>query len=85
MIGQGASYYHGYTSADLKNAIINRTTIPRKGNGLSGSAVLTSYIPRYVLRKLGWVSWNESPEKPITMAQINKLASTDTMTQFIHS
>jgi len=85
MIGQGASYYHGYTSAELKNAIITHTTIPRKGNGLSGSAVLTSYIPRYVLRKLGWVSWNESPEKPITMAQINKLASTDTMTQFIHS
>jgi hypothetical protein len=85
MIGQGASYYHGYTSADLKNAIINRTTIPRKGNGLSGSAVLTSYIPRYVLRKLGWVSWNESPEKPIIYAQINKLASIDTVTHYLHS
>lgn len=85
MIGQGASYYHGYTSADLKNAIINRTTIPRKGNGLSGSAVLTSYIPRFVLRKLGWVSWNESPEKPIIYAQINKLASIDTVTHYLHS
>jgi predicted metal-dependent phosphoesterase TrpH len=85
MIGQGASYYHGYTTADLKNAIINRTTIPRKGNGLSGSAVLTSYIPRYVLRKLGWVSWNESPEKPIIYAQINKLASIDTVTHYLHS
>ncbi|PKO08146.1 MAG: phosphotransferase [Chloroflexi bacterium HGW-Chloroflexi-2] len=85
MIGQGASYYHGYTSADLKNAIINRTTIPRKGNGLSGSAVLTSYIPRFVLRKLGWVSWNESPEKPIIYAQINKLASIDTLTHYLHS
>jgi hypothetical protein len=85
MIGQGASYYHGYTSADLKNAIINHTTIPRKGNGLSGSAVLTSYIPRYVLRKLGWVSWNESPEKPIIYAQINKLASIDTVTHYLHS
>jgi predicted metal-dependent phosphoesterase TrpH len=85
MIGQGASYYHGYTSADLKNAIINRTTIPRKGNGLSGSAVLTSYIPRYVLRKLGWVSWNESPEKPIIYAQINKVASINTVTHYLHS
>ena len=85
MIGQGASYYHGYTTADLKNAIINRTTIPRKGNGLSGSAVLTSYIPRFVLRKLGWVSWNESPEKPIIYAQINKLASIDTVTHYLHS
>lgn len=79
MIAQGASYYHGYTSYDLKNAIITRTTIPRKGNGLSGSAVLTSYIPRYMLRKLGWVSWNESPEKPITFAQINKLAAINNM------
>ena len=79
MIVQGASYYHGYTSSDLKNAIITRTTIPRKGNGLSGSDVLTSYIPRYFLRKLGWVSWNESPEKPITYAQINKLAAINTM------
>ncbi len=66
MIGQGSSYYHGYSSTDLKNSILNHTTIPRKGNGLSGSAVFTSYIPRFVFRKLGWVSWNESPEKPIT-------------------
>ena len=85
MIGQGASYYHGYTAGDLKNAILTHTTIPRKGNGLSGSAVLTSYIPRYMLRKLGWVSWNESPEKPITYAQINKLASINALTQFMHS
>jgi predicted metal-dependent phosphoesterase TrpH len=85
MIGQGASYYHGYTSADLKNAIIFQTTIPRKGNGLSGSAVLTSYIPQYLLRKLGWVSWNDSPEKPIIYAQINKLASIDTVTHYLHS
>ena len=85
MIGQGSSYYHGYTSNDLKNAIISHTTIPRKGKGLSGSAVLTSYIPRYLMRKFGWVSWNESPEKPITFAQINKLPSINSMIQFMHS
>lgn len=84
MIGQGSSYYHGYTSADLRKAIINHTTMPRRGKGLSGSAVLTSYIPRFILRKLGWVSWNENPEKPITYARINKLHYINTSTQYLH-
>lgn len=82
LIGQGSSAFVGHTAEDLRNAIVNRMTTPRQGKGLSGAAVFTSYIPRFLMRKMGWVSWNESPENPITYIHLNELMSTHHLTQF---
>jgi hypothetical protein len=83
MIGTGSSWFEGTTAQDLKTALINRTTIPRRGTGLTGISVLTSYIPNYLLRKLGCVSWNPAPEASIRLANLAKIQSMNSMTQFV--
>lgn len=79
MIGQGSSWFKGSTASDLRNAIQNHSTRPRRGQGLTGAAVLTSYVPKYLLRKLGWVSWNSAPDTAIRLANLAKI---QTMNQF---
>lgn len=83
MIGQGSSWFEGTTAQDLKHSLLNRTTLPRRGHGLSGAAVLTSYIPNYLLRKLGWVSWNANPEASIKLAHLATIQSMNSMTQLV--
>jgi predicted metal-dependent phosphoesterase TrpH len=83
MIGTGSSWFEGTTAQDLKTALLNRTTTPRRGTGLTGAAVLTSYIPNYLLRKLGWVSWNSAPEASIRFANLAKIQAMSSMAQFV--
>jgi hypothetical protein len=83
MIGQGSSWFEGSTVQELKTALLNRTTTPRRGHGLTGAAVLTSYIPNYLMRKLGWVSWNSAPDASIRFANLAKIQSMNSMTQFV--
>lgn len=83
-IGQGSSFFTGHTALELKSAIINRMTSPRQGKRLGGTAIVTSYIPQLLLRKLGWVSWNESPETSITYTHLSELLSSKSNKQFIH-
>jgi predicted metal-dependent phosphoesterase TrpH len=85
MIGQGSSYFEGTTAQELKTALLNRTTKPIRGHGLTGLAVLTSYIPNYLLRKMGWVSWNASPEAAIQFASLAKIQMMNSMTPIVQS
>ncbi len=85
MIGTGSSWFEGTTAQELKTALINRTTIPRIGTGLTGLAVLTSYLPNYLLRKLGWVSWNSAPEASIQFANMAQIRSMNSMSEFVQS
>jgi predicted metal-dependent phosphoesterase TrpH len=64
-IGQGSSFFQGKTASDVRTALVTGTTQVQKAAGLNGLAVLRSYLPRYILRKLGWVEWNESPQAPL--------------------
>ncbi|MRS02465.1 PHP domain-containing protein [bacterium] len=73
MIGQGSIWYEGNTIRELKNAIMNHTTIPRRGHGLSTATVVTSYIPAILLKLLGWVSWNAAPDAPIRLTNWMKV------------
>jgi predicted metal-dependent phosphoesterase TrpH len=83
LIGQGSSSFEGSTVQDLKTALLNHTTTPRQGIGLTGAAIVTSYIPNILLRKLGWVSWNADPETSIRFANLAKIQTIqNTMTQF---
>jgi predicted metal-dependent phosphoesterase TrpH len=71
-LGQGSSEFPGATAMDLRAALENATTRVRKGVGLDGYKVLRNYLPRYFLRKLGWVAYNADPMQPLTYARINK-------------
>ena len=71
-IGQGATEFPGTTASDLKAALFNRTTQPRRGKGLNGAGIIRSYIPRYVLRKLGWTAWNANPQSPMTYVRLSR-------------
>jgi predicted metal-dependent phosphoesterase TrpH len=74
MIGQGATYYPGGSVMDLRLALKQRQTRVVMNKNLGGMQVLTSYIPRYLLRMLGWAVWNENPAKPLKYARINTLS-----------
>lgn len=72
MLGQGSTWFEGETAADLRRSIENRLTQPRRGHGLSGAAVLTSYIPRFLLRKMGWVAWNRHPDQKLVYTRLSR-------------
>jgi len=73
MIGQAATEFEGKTAADLDRALETATTRVRQINTYGGLAVLRDYIPRFVLRKLGWVTWNGSPQSPATLVRLSNI------------
>lgn len=73
MIGQAATEFEGKTAADLRRALETATTRVRQINTYGGLAVLRDYIPRFVLRKLGWVTWNGSPQSPATLVRLSNI------------
>jgi predicted metal-dependent phosphoesterase TrpH len=73
MIGQGASYFPGTTIADLRFALKNRLTWVAAYENLRGIQVITSYLPKYFLRLMGWAVWNESPSTPLKYARVSNL------------
>ncbi len=79
MLGVGSSFFIGSTAQDLRYALENRCTIPIRGKGLTGTSVLTSYIPRYILRKLGWVSWNANPTDKVKFARLSQVMAGTTL------
>ncbi len=82
MIEQGSTFFIGHSALDLRRALEDHLTIPLQGKGLSGVLVLTSYIPRFVLRKLGWVSWNASPDTELRYARLSHIQPEVCFTQF---
>jgi len=73
MIGQGASYFPGKTILNLKMALKQRHTWVASYGNIHGNRVLTSYLPQYILRILGWAVWNAAPALPLQYARINTL------------
>ncbi len=72
-IGQGATEFEGRTAAELRTALERKTTRVRKGKGLDGLGVIRSYLPRYLLRKLGWVVYSKNPEAPLTYTRLTRV------------
>lgn len=72
-IGQGKTEFEGKTADDLRHALESRATVAHMGKGLDGIGVLRSYIPRYVLRKLGWTEWNADPSQPMRLVRLSKV------------
>ncbi len=72
MIGKGVTIFPGKTAADLRKALMTRQTQVPAGKGLGGMHALVSYVPRYLLRKMGWAVWNEHPAKPLRFKRLPK-------------
>jgi predicted metal-dependent phosphoesterase TrpH len=73
MLGRGSTYFHGEGVAELRAALVSHLTLPYERAGLSGAAVVTNYVPRILLRKLGWVDWTAGPEMAITRAHLHEV------------
>ena len=71
-IGQGSSEFDGQTADDLRTALLKATTRVRTGRGLDGINLIRHYLPRYLLRKLGWVAFNAHPQAPLTFARFTR-------------
>lgn len=64
-LGEGSTEFTGRTAADLRHALQTHSTIARIGKGLQGVQALRQWLPAYLLRKMGWVAWNEHPQQPL--------------------
>ena len=69
-IGQGSSEFAGTTASELRTALEQATTRVRKRITVPNTAVVTNYLPRIALRKLGWVTDNVSPASPMTHSRL---------------
>lgn len=72
-IGAGATEFEGHTAAELRLALEMGATSVRKGTGLDGIAVIRSYIPGFLMRKLGWVIYNADPAERMTYARLSRV------------
>ncbi len=81
MIGHGASEFPGRSAADLRHALEHAETTPRRGSQLGGLEVVRDYIPRFLLRKLGWADWNAAPEAPLSLIRLSRAMALQANTQ----
>lgn len=74
-LGEGSTEFAGATAADLRTALETRSTVARIGKGLQGPQALRHWLPTFILRKLGWVVWNENPEAPLQYVRMKTVFS----------
>lgn len=72
-IGEGSTEFPGNSIDDLKHALINGTTTVHEAAGWCGIPAFLRWIPIYALRRLGWVTWNSSPEEPLIRVRAKQL------------
>lgn len=71
-IGHGATIFPGDTALDLRRALIERQTTVRRGPTLGVSGFLGSWLPRFLLRVAGWVSWSPTPALPLRLVRLRQ-------------
>lgn len=74
-IGQGSTEFPGRTALDLRRALEAGRTCALEGAGMTGARVLRQWIPRFFLRKLGWVAWNAGPQHPLKLVPLRRAYS----------
>jgi predicted metal-dependent phosphoesterase TrpH len=73
-IGEGSTEFEGRSASDLRRALEEHSTMMRIGRGLQGAVALRHWVPKFLLRKMGWVTWNEKPELPLRYARMKVVA-----------
>jgi hypothetical protein len=72
-IGQGATSFPGRTAAELRSALIHRTTSVHAGERqTSGFYIITRWIPLYMLRRAGWVATSSGGQAPLRLSRLTK-------------
>ena len=66
MIGYSATEFEGRSAADLRAALEAHATTALEASHAPGAVLLGHWIPKFFLRKVGWVAWNEEPEAPLS-------------------
>lgn len=64
-IGQAASEFYGNSPEELRKAMIFGETFPRVRQLAGAWSIITGWLPRFFLRKSGWIAWNSAPSEPI--------------------
>ncbi|MFZ6029843.1 MAG: PHP domain-containing protein [Chloroflexota bacterium] len=70
MIGGGATAFPGRCAADLRQSLLQRTSQVLRCDTLNLLRMLQSWVPRFLLRKAGWVTTNRVPEAPFSLARL---------------
>lgn len=69
-IGEGSTEFSGNSAVDLRRALEAHATAVRIGTGLQGMQALRHWVPKYIMRKIGWVTWNDNPDMPLRYARM---------------
>lgn len=68
-IGDGTTEFEGSTAADLRVALEQRATTPHFCPE-QGPIVLGRWFPHFVMRKMGWVAWNDDPSERMRYVRV---------------
>lgn len=72
-IGQGATQFAGRTAAELRLALETKATRAWVGpRQTSGVGIALNWLPNYLLRSAGWVSWCPGPLEPLRLGRIRQ-------------
>ncbi|HSV84988.1 MAG TPA: PHP domain-containing protein [Levilinea sp.] len=74
-LGEGSTEFSGNTAADLRRALEAHATTVRVGKGLQGAQALRYWLPKYIMRNMGWVTWNDNPDLPLRYARMKTVMS----------
>jgi len=72
MIGRGATEFGGNTADHLRRALEARATRVVKGQPCPAVRTIGTWVPRYLLRRAGWVDWTPAPN---ISPRLSRLAS----------
>jgi predicted metal-dependent phosphoesterase TrpH len=74
MIGNGVTIFEGNTAQDLRKGLIERNTKSYCSQLKNPAIVLLDWFRAFLLRKSGWVQWNQYPDAPVVFRREKQLS-----------
>jgi predicted metal-dependent phosphoesterase TrpH len=71
MIGRGATEFSGSSASQLRSALEAHTTRVGRVQPAHALRIISTWVPRYLLRRAGWVDWTPAPR---TSPRLSRLA-----------
>ncbi|MFZ5912411.1 MAG: PHP-associated domain-containing protein [Chloroflexota bacterium] len=68
-VGMGYTEFPGRTAADLRHALLQRTTLAHGAPGFITVRPILHWLWNYALKRAGWVSSNLQPQLPLSLAR----------------
>lgn len=76
MIGKGVTYFYGNSIGELRSVLENHATYAIEGIPCKPIKVISHWLSRYLLRRIGLVTWNAGPQTPIRFGRPTDFKST---------